>query len=264
MLGPLPAETLDHIIGYLHNTPDALRNCCLVSKSWIPRTRKHLFADIKFSTEESLESWEEMFPDPSASPARYAKTLSIECAEAVIAADAEEGGWLRGFSRIARLEVESITPYPESEFSLVPFHEISPVLKSLDVNIPHLPSAHIFDLVLSFPLLEDLAVMINQTMVDDDDDSEEVETPTATQSLTPRIFTGTLELYLIVGIKPITRRLLSLPGGIHFRELILTWPNEENFWLITPVVEECFHTLESLEIIWDLRGTFGQHLCPHR
>jgi hypothetical protein len=262
MLGPLPAELLDHIIGYLHDTPDALKNCCLVSKSWIPRTRKYLFADIKFPTEESLESWE-MFPDPSVSPACYAKTLSIECAEAIIAADAEEGGWIRGFSHIVRLEVESITPYPESEFSLAPFHGISPVLKSLDVNIPHLPSVRIFDLILSFPLLEDLAVMINQTMVDDDDDSEEDEAPTATQSLTPRIFTGTLELYLIVGIRPITRRLLSLPGGIHFRKLTLTWPNEENFWLIMPVVEECFHTLESLEIIWDLRGTFDRHMRPY-
>ena len=205
-----------------------------------------------------------MFPDPSASPACYAKTLSIECAEAVIAADAEEGGWMRGFSRVVRLEVESITPYPESGFSLVPFHGISPVLKFLDVNIPHLPSARIFDLILSFPLLEDLAVMINQTMVDDDDNSEEDETPTATQSLTPRILTGTLELYLLAGIRPIARRLLSLPGGIHFRKLTLTWPNEENFWLTTPVVEACVHTLESLEITWDLRGTFGRHMRPHR
>jgi hypothetical protein len=36
--------------GYLHDTRDALRNCCLIFKSWIPRTRKHLFADVRFYT----------------------------------------------------------------------------------------------------------------------------------------------------------------------------------------------------------------------
>ena len=34
----LPAETLDHIVDHLHDTKDALRNCCLGSKSWVPRT----------------------------------------------------------------------------------------------------------------------------------------------------------------------------------------------------------------------------------
>jgi hypothetical protein len=38
----LPAEMLDHVVDHLYDTEDALRNCCLVSKSWIPRTRKHL------------------------------------------------------------------------------------------------------------------------------------------------------------------------------------------------------------------------------
>jgi hypothetical protein len=99
----LPAETLDHIIGYLHDTEDELRNCCLVSKPWIPRARKHLFADIEFPTEESLRSWKETFPDPLTSPARYAKTLLIDCTTR----DAEVGGWIGGFSRVAHLGVRS-------------------------------------------------------------------------------------------------------------------------------------------------------------
>jgi hypothetical protein len=261
---PLPAEILDYIVSYLHDKQDTLGNCSLVSKSWVPRTRKHLFAVIDFTSPETLELWEEMFPDPSTSPARYAKTLAVGRAHIITDADAEVDGWIRGFSRIVSLEVESGAPYPESEFSLVPFHGISPVLKSLRLNIPHLPSARIFDLILSFPLLEDLAVMINQTSVDGDDDSEDDETPTAAQSSTPRIYTGSLELYLPGGMKPITRRLSSLPGGIHFRKLTLTWPYKENFWLTMGVVEQCSRTLESLEIIWDLRGAPSQHLRPHR
>jgi uncharacterized protein (DUF2384 family) len=67
----LPAETLDHIVDHLHDTEDALRNSCLVSKSWIPRTRKHLFADTEFPTEESLQSWTS--GKTSAAKRRYAK-----------------------------------------------------------------------------------------------------------------------------------------------------------------------------------------------
>jgi hypothetical protein len=36
MSNPLPAELLDYVIDHLCDTQDALRNCCLVSKSWVP------------------------------------------------------------------------------------------------------------------------------------------------------------------------------------------------------------------------------------
>ncbi|KAF9644347.1 hypothetical protein BDM02DRAFT_3103092, partial [Thelephora ganbajun] len=44
----LPPETLDYIVDFLHDNRETLEQCCLVSKSWVPRARKHLFADIKF------------------------------------------------------------------------------------------------------------------------------------------------------------------------------------------------------------------------
>ena len=46
----LPPELLDHIVDCLHDSEDALRACCLVSKPWISRTRKHLFAQITIRT----------------------------------------------------------------------------------------------------------------------------------------------------------------------------------------------------------------------
>jgi len=53
----LPPEILDYIVDFLHDNQNALKRCCLVSKSWIPRTRKHLFADIRFEDGTSLELW---------------------------------------------------------------------------------------------------------------------------------------------------------------------------------------------------------------
>ena len=123
----LPAEMLDHVVDHSYDTKPALRNCCLVSKSWIPHTRRHLFTYVELQTRRNLESWKETFPDPSTSPACYAKTLSIN-PYLVTAADAETGGWIRGFSRTVRMEVGSTTYALRAlPVSLVPFHKFSPI-----------------------------------------------------------------------------------------------------------------------------------------
>ena len=258
----LPAEMLDHVVDHLHDARDALRNCCLVSKSWVPRARKHLFADIWFPTATRIQSWKATFPDPSTSPACYANALFIDCSQVVTAVDAEADGWIRGFSRVEHLEVgthsiDVLDPdFSESVTPLVPFHGFSPALKSLHVVVPYLPPSQIFNLIFSFPLLEDLAVITTYwTSVDTGGGSERDEMPTAARPLSPPIFTGSLELYLRGAIKPITRRLLSLSGGIHFRELIWTWFYDEDLSLMMALVERCSHTLESLSITCNLTGT---------
>ena len=103
----LLAGVLDHVTDYLHNTNDALKSYRPVSKSWISRTRKHLFADIKFPTEANLQSWKKTFPDPSVSPAYYANTLSIGCPHAVTAADVGEDGGITSFPCAVHLQVGS-------------------------------------------------------------------------------------------------------------------------------------------------------------
>jgi len=61
---------------------------------------------------------------------------------------------------------------------------------------------------------------------------------------------------------PIARRLLSSPGGIHFRKLTLTWFQDSEAQLIRGLVGECSGTLESLKITRSTHGTSTQHLCP--
>ena len=258
----LPAEMLDHIVDHLHNTQDALRNCCLVSKSWIPRTRTHLFADIRFRTSENLRSWKRSFPDPSTSPARYAKALFVGSFRVVAAGDAEVGGWIGGFSRVERLVIGGGN-HNERTISLVPFHGFSPILKSLRMAVPALPSSRIFNLIHSFPLLEDLAVIIREPPAGNGDGSGEDGTPTATQPSSPPVFTGSLELYLSRGMEPFTRQLVSLPGGIHFRKLIVTLVREGDLLTTMTLVRACARTLESLDIFKSY-CTSIHHLRPHR
>jgi hypothetical protein len=115
----------------------------------------------------------------------------------------------------------------ESTVSSVPFHGFSPVIKSLHVNFTTLTSSQIFDLTLSFPLLEDLTVVTYGEATDSGNGSNEL--PTVALPSSPPIFTGSLELWAQGGMKPIANRLLSLPGGIHFRKLTDVAPRGRSF-----------------------------------
>ena len=183
----LPAEMLDHVVDLLHDTKHTLENCCLVSKPWIPRTREHLFVSIGFHTEAELESWKERFPDPPMFPARYAKTLTVDCPHIVTAADGKAGGRITGFSNVVHLEVSGRKMRTnESGIPLRPFHGFSPVIKSLRVDFLVLLPSQVFDLILSFPYLEDLTV-IAYTSIDEDDGP--AGSPTVQTSNSP-ILTG--------------------------------------------------------------------------
>ena len=123
----LPAELLDHIIDHLQEERDVLKVCCLISKSWIPCSRKHLFARVRFSAVENLQSWKTTFPDPSSSPACYTRYLFIGRTDIVATTNAEEGNWISTFSHIVRLEMEMETwdASPQVAISLVSSHELS-------------------------------------------------------------------------------------------------------------------------------------------
>ena len=242
----LPAEMLDRIVDLLHDTKDALENCCLVSKSWILRTRERLFASVKFRTEEELESWKERFPNPSISPAHYAKSLIVGCSHAVTAADGKTGGWITGFSNVVHLELSGKKLRPnESGIPLRPFHGFSAVIKSLCMDFLVILPSQVFDLILSFPSLQNLTV-IGFTSIDEGDGP--VGLSTVAQPSTSRILTGSFPRG---GAKSIIHRLLSLPDGLRFRKLSLTWNQEEDPPLTMRLVESCTHTLETLTITSD-------------
>jgi len=259
----LPPEILDYIVDLLQGNSKPLKECCLVSKSWILRTRKHLFAEVRLDAEEDLISWKEIFPDPTTSPAHHAETLYVGCLHVVTPADADASGWIAGFSRVVNLKLDAYNAYLENaEAFLVPFHGLSPTIKSLSVYLAVLPPSQLLNLILSFPLLEDL------TLIGDDPSTRNIDGPdglsTIIQPSNPPALTGSLELHLGVRIRPIVHRLLSLPGGVHFQDLTLTACDEEDHLLVVALLEECSYTLESLDICYDLIRTPIWHLRPRR
>ena len=176
-----------------------------------------------------------------------------------MAADGEEGGWIRTFSRVVRLEVSSSSN--NSEVTLAPFHAFSPILRSLSLFSTKLPPSQIFGLVCSLPLLEDLMLAIQRTPNNDDLDVGRplIGIPPPSSP----VFTGTLRLIIFHRMGPIVRRLLDLPNGLHFRHLILTWVWEDELQWIDALVVECSDTLESITITAsrDRRGAIIRLLC---
>ena len=257
----LPCELLDHIVDFLHDSQTPLRSCCLVSKSWVPRARTHLFAEVRFQTTKSLESWKKTFPDPSTSPACYAKTLFIYLPQVIMVADGEAGCWVTGFPHVVHLMIggcgqQGVSHGWRDTFAL--FRGISPVVESLRVDSVLLQSSQLFDLILSFPLLRDLSVTGCCHLPAGPDEDEDPNGPsTPAQPPSSLRFTGLLELDMRGEMEPIARQLLSLSGDMRFRKLTLRLPCEEDIPLAMALAERCSHTLESLDITYDnLRGMF--------
>ena len=104
----LPSELLDHAVDFLHDSRRTLKSCSLVSKAWIPRARKHLFAAIWLSAAKEVELWKVAFPDPSASPAWYTTALFINSPELIAAAADDDDCWVSAFSRVVHLKMDVV------------------------------------------------------------------------------------------------------------------------------------------------------------
>jgi len=240
----LPPEILDFIVDHLRGDPASLKTCCLTSKSWIHRTRKHLFVHVEFRVfGPRLESWTKAFPDPTNSPAHHTRTLSIYHPRLIKAAHADT---ISSFCGVVHLDMNA-GRWSNECVTLVPLQGLSPVLRSLCL-ITALPDSEIFGFICSLPLLEDLEFRSLGRVQRDG---------RWTTPLTSPRLTGTLDLRGVMeGIQRITRRLLDLPNGLHFTTIAVAWLTKEDVTSTTNLVSRCSDTVQSLEVISCFSGTF--------
>ena len=254
----LPPEIYDLVIDHLHDEPTTLKVCCLVSKSWIPRTRSYLFAHVKFDCLKSpVERWKKIFPDPTSSPAHHARTLSIWGMPVVTTMDSDVGGWIPTFHSVVHLRLDCLTGKDDHWASLVPFYRLSPTVRSLCLASTH---SEAFGLICSFPLLEGLA--LHHVIIDSD--ADEWNPPFTSPKLT-----GSLDLRMPPnsGSRSIVRRLLGLPGGLRFTKITVACFDEDAEQTLG-LISGCSDTLESLNVYY-YQGEFpstvnGQYLTTAR
>ena len=244
----LPPEILDLIVDHLRYETTTLKACCLVSKSWVPQTRKHLFARVEFhALQHPVELWKKAFPDPSSSPAHHTRTLCIHDLPTLTAADMDVGGWIHSFHSVVHLRLERII-WQGRRAPLIPFHGLAPTIRSLRLTST---SFEVFDLICSFPLLEDLALVL-LTTGDADGWTAPSTSPKLTRSLELIMNTG--------GICSVVRWLLDFPDGLRFMEITVSCIGKEDARSTTDLVLRCFDTLEALAICGTPAGGFVQLL----
>ena len=239
MTPQLPPELLELIVDHLHDEPTTLRSCCLVSKSWVQRTRQHLFAGVEFDPEKSpLESWVKTFPDPSNSPAHYTRSLSISGLPTPAASGSSTRTCICTFRNLERLTISAIRLGYGVRGTFVPLHGISPTLQSLTVSDVIVPLSDVFDLICSFLSLDNLEL----TRITDCGDLNEtwIIPPTS-----PKL-SGALRLRTLNETRSIIRHLLDLPGGLLFSKILAGYFFQAE--ITVDLVPRCFNTLETLQI----------------
>ena len=233
----LPPEILDLILHHLCDEPITLKACCLVSKSWVPWTRRHLFARVKFRSSRSFKFWMKAFPDPLDSPAHYARVLHLSGPEIVRFAVFDACPWVRSFGHVDELRVSTIGA-GDSRISFTQLHGLSHTLRTLNLIYPSVTLPQVLDFICSCPLLENLSLYSSPRATGGNTDGWD-----APRTL-PK-FTGTL--HLDGNNRYLTRKLLDLPGGLHFSKITTSCPLESGD-LREELVSMCSETLESLSI----------------
>ena len=230
----LPFDIFYYLTDFLHSKK-VLKQWCLVSKSLVPRARMHLFDRIQFKRPEDLHRWKTTFREPANSPAHYIRSLRFHLTKRLTEEDVV---WIRSFNRVVRLEIRNdsyICP-PRLGGSFTPFHNLSPTLKSLSVDWIGLPLQEVFDLICSFPPLEDLRV-INFGRGRDKVIFRPLDLPA---------FTGTLVLEAMAS--GFARRLLESPNQLRFQKIVWKACFLYEFERMNDLVERCTDTLESVDI----------------
>ena len=129
-------------------------------------------------------------------------------------------------------------PADDDYVSLAQLQRLSPTLQSLSLIRCHTLLSDTFDLICSFPLLEDLRPICFGL----DGGYYDINVWNTTAS--PK-FTGSLHLTGEVG--SITLGLLNLPGGFHFSKIEVSCPDCHAESMMG-LVSECSDTLECLSV----------------
>ena len=228
----LPPEILDLIVDHLHDEPTTLRECCLVSKSWIPRTRAHIFDHVELSlTRPALKRWTQTFPDPSNSPARYTRSLHLSNLRTITVEIPDVLPQIRSFDHIVELTV--VTDVGDFFTQL---RGLSPNLKYLHISHGVAPLSDVLDFICSFPLLEDL-VLHYLTTNGNTDGWDALPT-------SPK-FTGSFRWSC--SDRDIVHKLLGLPGGLHLSKIV-AFCSVRDSGVLYELVSKCSDTLESLGV----------------
>ena len=250
----IPHELIDEVLDYLATDLDfkSLQSCALVSKSWIPSCRRHLFHTIRF-TSGAATRWVKAFPVPEASPAHYVRELRFALGGGYSAPQQifEHVPWFTNLERMTwmgaggfrSLWVLSLRRLPQS-------------LTSLTIETDMVALVQIRDILVQLPNLDDLSLLGFR-------DTTERRVLLGMGKVVRGRFCGQLRLVNGYADKCVMDMLLEVPTGLHFTEIHIRGMHE-SFLSTVRLAEACGHTLVKLSYMVSFHGKYRLFFRPVR
>ena len=212
----IPNEIIDEILNHLvadssfgdDSLQKSLRSCSLVSISWIPSCRRHLFHTITF-TSRNVAKWLETFPVPEESPAYHVKDLRFSLGGRCGAPEEffKHTPW---FTNAEKMTVTGNVMFPSLGIPL--FARLPQSVTSLAIEAGKIDLMQMRDIMVHLPNLNDL--VLSGTVV------------VRFRKLLPGLgtvlmgrFGGELRIWNGRTDEDFVNMLLEVPTGLHFTKL---------------------------------------------
>jgi len=228
-----PQEVINEILGHLAADSDlgTLRSCALVSKSWVPSCRPHLFRTVTFGWAD-MERWLKTFPVPEDSPAHLVRDLGIRIERGVDTPKAFE--YTPWFTNVERVTLSAQHGWP---LYIDPYWRLPQSTISLTIDVDVIDLAGLVNLMTGLPNLDNLSLsgtfLLNRFL------PLEAETD-------PRgRFGGRLRLIGGLADETLMETLLDIPTGLRFTEVEIRCTRNSLLPTVR-LVEGCSQTLVKL------------------
>ena len=246
----IPQEIIDEILDHLAIDSDSrsLRSCALVSKSWVPSSRRHLFHTVTF-TPGAFPKWLKTFPVPGESPAHHVRDLIFSPWGQSAVPPKKLLEYIPWFTNVEKMslsdvEVQSLLEAPSS-------WKLPQSVTSLTISTIIVDLSQIRDIMLQLPNLDNLSLLGPTRVVRG--------TIQGMGAALSGSFCGKLRLLDGCAHEDVMNMLLEVPTGLRFAEVqIRGW----NIRLLSAVrlVEACSKALVKLS--YNVTGNGKSHPAP--
>ena len=251
---PVPQELVERMIDLLRSDIGALQACCLVNKTWVSRSRYHLFYQVEILDDTQLHYWISTFPYPVSNVAGFVRHLHIARPRML---DVSEFS-LEQFTDLEYFSLGDI-PDPTTRLEVAAMANILLLptpLRSIRLCLERIRAWDISSLFQRFHSLEDLSllchVICSQRGIED----------TITLEASPKL-RGELKIITKNDLTLFAALLESLPNGMHFTRASIAIPLEQPRTINT-LLQPLAHTLTSLSIEISPRSEFNRRCGRNR
>ena len=229
----IPQEIIDEILDHLAADLTSLRSCALVSKSWLPSCRRHLFHTTFFNSETA--KWFETLQEPEDSPARHVRDLRFSI-RGYYGAPEKFFEYIPWFTNVEKVTLSGHGRYQPLR---VPWlWKLPQSVTSLTINTGVVTVAQIRDIIVQLPNLDDLSLSGSIVAADK-------RTLVGIGAALRGRFCGQLRLLKGHTNEDIVDMLLEVPTGLHFTDVQICGTYECLFSIVR-LAEACCETIVKL------------------